>query len=62
MYRRRTTYDEWKCIIAKNRVGKVMDTADYSGYVGILNIHEVSETQIWRYNREDLTVCDNNYQ
>ena len=29
MYRCRTTYDEWKCIIAKNRVGKVVDTADY---------------------------------
>ena len=50
MYRCRITYDEWKCIIAKNRVGKVMDTADYSGYVGILNIHEVSEPQIWKYN------------
>lgn len=62
MYRCRTTYDEWKCIIAKNRVGKVVDTADYSGYVGILNIHEVSETQIWKYNGEDLIVCDNNYQ
>ena len=62
MYRRRTTYDEWKYNKEKNRVGKVMDTADYSGYVGILNIHEVSEPQIWKYNGEDLIVCDNNYQ
>ena len=41
---------------------EVLVSADYSGYVGILNIHEVSEPQIWKYNGEDLTVCDNNYQ
>ena len=30
--------------------------------VGILNILEVSEPQIWKYNGEDLTVCNNNYE
>lgn len=32
------------------------------GYVGILSINEVPEPQIWKYNGEDLFVCDNNYQ
>ncbi len=62
MYRCRITYDEWKCITAKTRTGKVVDTADFTGYVGLLNIHKVSEPQIWKYNGEDLTVCANNYQ
>ncbi len=62
MYRCRLTYDEWKCIVAKKRTGKVVDTPEFSGYVGILNIFEVSEPQIWKYNGEDLVVCDNGYQ
>lgn len=62
MYRCRLTYDEWKCIIAKNRIGRVVESADFSGYVGILDIIEVSEPQIWKYNGEDLIVCDNNYK
>ena len=62
MYRCRLTYDEWKCMIAKNRTGKTIDTTDFTGYVGILNILEVSEPQIWKYNGEDLTVCNNNYE
>lgn len=62
MYRCRLTYDEWKCITAKKRTGKTLDTEEFVGYVGILNINEVSEPQIWKYNGEDLIVCDNNYQ
>ncbi len=62
MYKCRLNYDEWKCIVAKNRIGKTVDTSEFSGYVGILNISEVSEPQIWKYNGEDLVVCNNNYQ
>lgn len=62
MYRCRLTYDEWKCITAKRRTGKTIDTEEFVGYAGILNINEVSEPQIWKYNGEDLNVCDNNYQ
>ena len=62
MYKCRLTYDEWKCILAKKRIGKTVDTSEFSGYVGILNISEVSEPQIWKYNGEDLVVCNNNYQ
>ena len=62
MYKCRLTYDEWKCIIAKNRIGKEIDTSEYSGYVGLLNINEVTQPQIWKYNGEDIVVCDNNYK
>ena len=62
MYRCRLTYDEWKCITVKKRIGKAVETTDFSGYIGLLNIVEVSEPQIWKYNGEEITVCDNNYQ
>ncbi len=62
MYRCRLTYDEWKCIIKKDRIGRVVESSEFSGYVGILNITEVSEPQIWSYNGEKVMVCDKNYQ
>lgn len=62
MYRCRITYDEWKCITKKERIGKDIDNADFSGYIGLLNIIEVAEPQIWKYNGEEITVCNNNYQ
>ncbi len=62
MYRCRLTYDEWKCIIKKDRIGSVVELSEFSGYVGILNITEVSEPQIWSYNGEEVIVCDKNYQ
>ena len=62
MYKCRVTYDEWKCITDKSRIGKQVDTPAYSGYVGLLNIYEVTQPQIWKYNGEELTVCDENFQ
>lgn len=58
----RVTYDEWKCITKKERIGRVIDSADFSGYIGLLKIKEVTEPQIWNYNGEEITVCNNNYQ
>lgn len=43
-------------------IGKTLNTEEIVGYVGILSINEVPEPQIWKYNGEDLFVCDNNYQ
>lgn len=62
MYRCRLSYDEWKCMVAKSRTGKVANTNNFSGYIGLLDIYEVSEPQIWKYNGKDVIVCDNNYQ
>ena len=61
MYRCRLTYDEWKCMISKNRVGKQVNTLAIKGYLGLLTINSVSDKQIWKYNNEDVVVCDNGY-
>ncbi len=61
MYKCRLTYDEWKCIISKNRIGKQVDIPQLKGYLGLLTIDTVSEKQIWKYNKNDVIVCDNGY-
>lgn len=61
MYKCRLTYDEWKCIISKNRTGKQADMPQLKGYLGLLTINIVSEKQIWKYNKNDVVVCDNGY-
>lgn len=58
MKRSSLSYDEWKCIKYKELYGKHVNTDFFKGYVGLINIKEVSEMQIWRFNGEDITVCD----
>ena len=59
MKRSRLSYDEWKCIKSKKLKGKQVCTDFFKGYIGLLEIEEVSEKQIWKFNGEDITVCDN---
>lgn len=59
MKRSRLSYDEWKCIKSKKLAGKQIDNEFFKGYIGILEIEEVSEKQIWSFNGEDIIVCDN---
>lgn len=61
MYKCRLTYDEWKCITSKNRIGKQVDMPQIKGYIGLLTINSVLEKQIWKYNNKDVVVCDNGY-
>lgn len=61
MYKCRLTYDEWKCMISKDRIGKQVNTPTIKGYLGLLTINSVSEKQIWKYNNKDVFVCDNGY-
>ena len=61
MYKCRLTYDEWKCITSKHRIGKQVDMPQIKGYIGLLTINTVSEKQIWKYNSKDVVVCDNGY-
>lgn len=56
--RSRLSYDEWKCIKSRRLTGKNIDTDFFRGYVGLIEIEEVSEKQIWKFNGEDITVCD----
>mgnify|MGYP002427412289 CR=1 FL=1 len=61
MYKCRLTYDEWKCIISKSRIGKQVNMPKIKGYLGLLTINSVSEKQVWKYNKKDVIVCDNGY-
>ena len=58
MKRSRLSYDEWKCITSKGLHGKRIDSELLTGYVGLIEIHEVSEVQTWKFNDEDIIVCD----
>lgn len=58
MKRSRLSYDEWKCIISKNLQGERVITPFFEGYIGLIDIKEVSELQIWKFNGENITVCD----
>ena len=56
--RSRLSYDEWTRITSKKLTGKNIDTDFFKGYIGLLEIEEVSEKQIWKFQGEDITVCD----
>lgn len=58
MTRSRLSYDEWKCIVSKNISGKRINTDFFEGYIGLIEIKEVDEIQIWKFNGEDIVVCD----
>lgn len=58
MKRSKLSYDEWKCIKSKKLSGKRVDTDSFQGYIGLIEIQEVSEKQIWKFNDEDIIVCD----
>ena len=58
MKRSRLSYDEWKCIISKDLHGKRVNSELLNGYIGLIDIKEVSEAQIWKFNGEDIVVCD----
>ncbi len=58
MKRSKLSYDEWKCIETKKLKGKRVNTDFFKGYIGILEIEKVTKKQIWRFNDEDIIVCD----
>ncbi len=58
MKRCRLSYDEWKCIVSKNITGKRIQQDFFQGYIGLIEISEVNEPQIWKFNGEDMVVCD----
>ncbi len=58
MKRRRVSFDEWTCIVAKECLGKQVCTDLLEGYIGLLRIKEVSKVQTWRFQGEDIIVCE----
>ncbi len=59
MKRSKLNYEEWKCILSKDLECKNVESDFFIGYISLLHIHEVREPQIWRFNGEDMVVCDN---
>ncbi len=62
MKRSRLSYDTWKCITSKDMYGKRVNKEFLTGYIGLIQIHEVSEAQIWKFNGQDIMVCDKGIQ
>lgn len=58
MKRSRLSYDEWKCMKEKSIEGRQIKCDFFQGYIGLIEIHEVDEPQIWRFNGEDIVVCN----
>ena len=58
MKRSRLTYDDWKCIVSKNIVGVMLNSDLLNGYIGLIEIEEVSKAQIWNLNGKKIIVCD----
>ena len=58
MKRSRLSYDEWKCIVSKGISGKTVSSELLNGYIGLIDIKEVDKAQIWKYNGEEIVVCD----
>ncbi len=56
--RSRLSYDEWKCILAKELHGCKVDSKLVTGYIGLLEIQEVNEAQVWEFKGTDIVVCD----
>ena len=52
------TYDEWKCIKEKQQRIQFVSTDTFCGYIGILEIKEVTEPQVWNFHGKDQIVCD----
>lgn len=58
MKRSNFTYSEWKCILKKDLQIVKVDTEEFKGHIGRLEILEVSEPQVWKFHGEDITVCE----
>lgn len=58
MKRSRLSYDEWKCITKKVLSGRQAHTDFFTGYIGLMDIQEVSEAQTWKFHDEVFVVCD----
>ena len=57
MKRSRLSYDEWKCIISKEIIGKQVSMDFFTGYIGLIEMKEVSEVQTWKFNDTEFAVC-----
>lgn len=62
MKKSKLSYDEWKCILSKKQIIKLVNNNIFSGYISLIDIKEVLTPQIWNFNGQDIVVCQNDYQ
>ena len=58
MKKYKLTYDEWKCIKKKRQWIRYVATEEFSGYIGVMQVEEVSEPQVWSFDGTERIVCD----
>lgn len=58
MKKSRLSYDAWKCILSKEMSGIRINNSFFNGFIELIQINEVSEKQIWKFNGENIVVCD----
>lgn len=56
--RKRLTYDAWDCITDKDLRGMKINSELLTGYIGLIDIKNVSEVLTWNFNGEDIVYCD----
>lgn len=62
MKRSRLSYDEWKCILSKKQKIKLFNNQIMDGFISLIDIEEVSAPQVWKFNGEDIIVCQSGYK
>lgn len=58
MIRKRLSYDTWECIIDRDWYGRKVTSEFLTGYIGLINIKEVSGVQTWKFHGNDIVFCD----
>lgn len=58
MKRSKLSYDKWDCIVSKDLKGRNINTDFFKGHVEFISINKVNEKQTWRFNGEDIVICD----
>lgn len=62
MKRVKLTFEEWSCILSKKQRIQYFDSETIKGYVSHIEIEKVSKPQIWKFNGQNITVCENGFQ
>lgn len=62
MKHRSLCYREWPCILAKKQTVRKIDSSSFRGYLGLVEIVDVTEPQMWDLCEEEINVCDKGWK
>lgn len=62
MKRKSLSYQSWKVITRKNHRFQKIQRQEFSGYVSMIEMLEVSSPQVWDFRGEKITVCRAGYR